>query len=76
MYTNEENSKKGLGINIMYDGEMHGLSNKIPFLTCGLVISPNNKVAKGNALFMLVGKTKQRLKRCVLTYLLLIIKME
>ncbi|NYV66542.1 hypothetical protein HYI36_14845 [Bacillus sp. Gen3] len=52
VFVKEENSMKGVGINIMFDGSIDGLENNIPFLTCGLLEFPKEKVTKGNALYM------------------------
>ena len=52
VFTKEKNSKKGIGVNITFDGSNDGLENKIPFLTCGVVESPKDKVTKGNGLYL------------------------
>lgn len=51
VFTKEKDSKEGIGVNIIFDGSNDGLNNKIPFLTCGLVKFPVEKVSKGNALY-------------------------
>jgi hypothetical protein len=52
VFTKNKDSKKGIGVNITYDGSNDGLENKIPFVTCGVVESPEQKVTKGNGLYL------------------------
>ena len=52
VFTKEKNSKKGVGVNITYDGSNDGLENKIPFITCGVVESPKDRVTKSNGLYL------------------------
>lgn len=52
VFTKEKNSKKGIGVNITFDGSNDGLENKIPFLTCGVVVTPKDRVTKGNGLYL------------------------
>lgn len=40
VFSKEKNSKRGIGVNITFDGSNDGLENKIPFITCGFVESP------------------------------------
>lgn len=58
-----ENPKRGLGINIMFDGSIDGLENRIPFLTCGLVEFPKDKVMKGNALYQAGWTEHEEIKK-------------
>ncbi len=51
VFTKNKNSKKGIGVNIIFDGSNDGLENKIPFVTCGVVESPE-RVTKGNGLYL------------------------
>lgn len=59
VFVKEKDSKKGIGINIMFDGSMHELENKIPFVTCGLFEAQRGKAQKGNSLY-LAGWTEQK----------------
>ncbi|MEH7110683.1 hypothetical protein [Bacillus sp. JJ1764] len=52
VFTKEKNSKKGVGVNITFDGSNDGLENKIPFVTCGVVEFPKDRVTKGNGLYL------------------------
>lgn len=52
VFIKKSNVKKGVGFNIMFDGSNDGLDNEIPFLTCGIVEFSNDKVTKGNALYL------------------------
>jgi hypothetical protein len=52
VFTKNKDSKKGIGVNITFDGSNDGLENKIPFVTCGVVESPEQKVTKGNGLYL------------------------
>lgn len=52
VFTKKKNSKKGIGVNITFDGSNDGLENKIPFVTCGVVESPKDRVTKGNGLYL------------------------
>ncbi|MEH6943136.1 hypothetical protein [Bacillus sp. JJ722] len=51
VYIRKPNVMKGVGINIMFDGSIDGLENKIPFLTCGFVDFSEGQLTKGNALY-------------------------
>ncbi|WP_394234186.1 hypothetical protein [Niallia oryzisoli] len=51
VFVKSENLSKGVGINIMFDSSMYGFENTIPFITCGFLESPNNKLGKSNDLF-------------------------
>lgn len=51
VFVKEKDAKRGVGVNIMFDGSIDGLENKIPFITCGLLEFPQDKVTKGNALY-------------------------
>jgi hypothetical protein len=51
VFTKEKDSKKGIGVNITFDGSNDGLENKIPFLTCGVVESSKDRVTKGIGLY-------------------------
>lgn len=51
VFTKKENSKKGIGVNITFDGNNDGLENKIPFVTCGILEVSRGKVNKGNGLY-------------------------
>ncbi|WP_342431797.1 hypothetical protein [Neobacillus sp. FSL H8-0543] len=46
------NLNKGIGINVIFDGSMHGIENTIPFLTCGLLESEKDKLNKSNELYV------------------------
>lgn len=52
VFVKEKGSKMGIGINIMFDGSVDGLENKIPFVTCGLLEFQYEKAVKGNALYL------------------------
>lgn len=52
VFTKRKNSNKGIGVNITFDGSNDGLENKIPFVTCGVVETPEEKVTKGNGLYL------------------------
>lgn len=52
VFTKKKNSKKGIGVNITFDGSNDELENKIPFVTCGVVESPKDRVTKGNGLYL------------------------
>lgn len=54
VYVKEKGAKKGIGINIMFDGSVDGLENSIPFITCGLLESTDGKVMKCNELYLAV----------------------
>ncbi|MFJ5714620.1 hypothetical protein [Neobacillus sp. NPDC093127] len=51
VFAKGENLKKGVGINIIFDGSNHGLENTIPFITCGLLESQKEKLNKSNELY-------------------------
>ena len=51
VFVKEKGSKKGLGVNIMFDGSVDGLENATPFITCGLLEFQNDKATKHNALY-------------------------
>ena len=51
VFAKGENLKQGIGINIIFDGSINGLENTIPFLTCGLLESKNDKLGKSNDLY-------------------------
>lgn len=51
VFAKGEDLNKGVGINIIFDGSMHGIDNTIPFLTCGLLESQKDKLNKSNELY-------------------------
>jgi hypothetical protein len=52
VFIKKGNSKKGIGVNIMFDGNIDGLDNTIPFITCGLLEFSKEKVSKGMGLYL------------------------
>lgn len=65
VFVKEEGSRKGIGINIMFDGSMHGLKNRIPFVTCGLLEVQDGEAGKSDALYLAVGRRCGNSKKAI-----------
>ena len=67
VFIKEKDPRKGVGINIVFDGSLYDLMNNMPFISCGLLLSaPGEKVKKSDEFYDAGWKNCEKIEDSVL----------